>query len=329
MPSADMSRILRVELPAVAASEVERYRRLRRIRVRSVDAKIGDMAVESASRVRCLLPFTRESTDRNAATLIARFLAAEASAVGIVDAKSALRRTNVDRYLSARSRRGTERSLRECRSVLYAAGRGLHPREYPAARVLPAPRFKRQEAASERRVRELYALLPGLPAQLSRRLEVLLDLSYGAGARPTDLKSLRGSAISQVQHDGRKVSVLTLANLAGGVRQVPVLDAVIGARLAARAQHVGDDLMLTPGKGGAERNAPYRISEDLKRLGYGGVSAAALRNRWALNLAERVPATLLVQLADVVDIRVLADQRRQLPTYAVRHAVTVMAEALR
>lgn len=323
------ARVPVAELPAPAECDLDRYRRLLTVRVRSMDPTIGEEGVESAARARCLLPFTRESTDRNAAALIARFLVAEASAVGAVEAKSAFRRTNVDRYLNVRARRGTERSLRECRNVLYAVGRVIHPREYPAARVLPAPRFTRQEAASTRHVRELYALVPGLPASLSGRLQVLIDLSYGAGARPADLKELRGNAIKHIRYDGRPITVVTLPNLSGGVREVPVLDAPIGGRIAAWADHVGDDLLLTPGRGKAERNAPNRVSEHLRRLGYGGVSVTALRNRWVLDLAERVPAALLVQLADVVDIRVLADQREQLITYRTRHAVTVMAEALR
>lgn len=328
-PNAVMPRPVVSELPLPKDCDRERYERLLAIRVRSVDSGIGKAAVESAARVRCLLPFTCESTDRNAASLIARFLVAEASVVGVVDARRTFRRANVDRYLTERARRRTERSLRECRNVLYAAGRVLHPREYPAARVLPAPRFKRQEAASMHRVQALYALVPGLPASLSRRLEVLVDLAYGAGARPADLKTLRGSAISSVRHEGRDLTVVTLPNLGGGTRQVPVFDAVIGSRIADHANHVGDGLLLTPGRDEAERNAPNRISEHLRRLGYGGVSVTALRNRWVLDLAERVPAALLVQLADVVDARVLADQRGQLPTYSLHHSVSVMGEVRR
>ncbi len=327
--TAVMSRPVVSALPLPKDCDRERYERLLVIRVRSVDSGIGEAAVENAARVRCLLPFTCASTDRNAASLIARFLVAEASVVGVVDAKSSFRRANVDRYLAARARRRTERSLRECRNVLYAAGRVMHPPEYPAARVLPAPRFKRQEAASVHRVQALYALVPGLPASLARRLEVLIDLSYGAGARSADLKMLRGSAISTVRHDGRELTVVTLPNLGGGTRQVPVFDAVIGSRIADLANHVGDGLLLAPGRDEAERNAPNRISEHLRRLGYGGVSVTALRNRWVLDLAERVPAALLVQLADVVDTRVFADQRGQLPTYSLRHSVAVMGEVQR
>ncbi len=75
-----------------------------------------------------------------------------------------------------------------------------------------------------------------------------------------------------------------------------------------------------------ERNATNRIGEQLRARGHGTINAAALRNRWILDLADRVPAALLLQLADVVDVQVLADQRTQLPIYSIYRAIALMTE---
>lgn len=310
-------------------SESDRFEGLCTVRVRANDDEIAAAAVKYAAHIRCLQQFTCESTDRKATALLARFFVSEAMAVGVLDPKSALHRGHVDYYQQSRVRCRSERSLRELRNILYAAGRVLHPREFPAPRVLPAPRFVRQAAASRQRVRDLYALVPGLPTSLSYRLEVLLDLAYGAGARPTELKVLRGNAINGVKHQGRVVTVVTLPNLAGGQRHVPVFDAIIGTRLLDRARQAGDRLVLAPQCAYAERNMINRISEHLVRLGYKGVNVAELRHRWVLDLAEQIPAALLLQLADVVDLQILADQRGQLPTYTLQHTITLMAEVRR
>jgi hypothetical protein len=194
---------------------------------------------------------------------------------------------------------------------------------------LPAPRPKRQKAASYDDIRKLYRLIQELPHALGTRVQVLADLSYGVGARPGDFKVLRGTAITTVRSHGRAICVVTLPNNAGGVRKVPVMESGINARLLALAARVGDDLVLAPDKEFAERNLVNRISEHMRRRGYPGVQPAALRNRWILDLAERIPAALLLQLADVLDVRVLADQRGQLPHYKVRHTITILQEALR
>jgi DNA-binding PucR family transcriptional regulator len=140
---------------------------------------------------------------------------------------------------------------------------------------------------------------------------------------------LRGTAITTVRSNGRAICVVSLPNSAGGVRQVPVLDAGVNARLLALAARAGNDLVLAPNREFAERNIVNRIGEDMRRRGYPGLQPAALRNRWILDLAERIPAALLLQLADVLDVRVLSDQRGQLPHYKVRHTITLLQEGPR
>ncbi len=314
-------------LPDPGPDRLERMRVLTGITIRHDDPQVAIDAVTQAATVRCMIEFTRTSTDVKACAELARFLG-WAAVDGVVDARRALHRSGVDEYLTLQGYR-RPRGLRECRQILYTAGRLFHPREFPPARVLPAPRPKRQTAASHDDIRKLYRLIQEMPPALGMRALALADLSYGVGARPADFKVLRGTAITTVRSDGRAICVVTLPNNAGGVRQVPVLDPGINGRLLALAARAGDDLVLAPNREFAERNIVNRIGEDMRRRGYPGPQPAALRNRWILDLAERIPAALLLQLADVLDIRVLADQRGQLPHYKVRHTITLLREGLR
>ncbi len=72
------------------------------------------------------------------------------------------------------------------------------------------------------------------------------------------------------------------------------------------------------------RNAANKVSESLIRRSDNGVNAAAVRRRWMLDLAETVPAALLMQLADVKELRVLAEQRHHLPSFEIHHGVSWM-----
>lgn len=311
-------------VPAANVESHQRYERLASLTIRTGDPEYRREAVREAARLRCLTPVVAASTDRNATQLIARFVAAEANYYGAVDARRAFRRVNVDRHIHEASRK-TERSVRELRSVLYGAGRLLHPREFPAARVLPAPRFKRQVAASSQEIHRLEDLLTALPQALRPRLQLLLDLGLGVGARSADVKTMRGTAVAEASGTGRDAVVtVTLPNLAGGSRVIPVADPGIAKRLMVRARQVGPDKLLLTGGDEWEKNAVNRVAEAMVRLGHAGVNLAALRNTWILRLSERIPAALLMQLADVVDIRVLSDQRSLLRRYDLSESIHIL-----
>lgn len=87
--------------------------------------------------------------------------------------------------------------------------------------------------------------------------------------------------------------------------------------------------MLAPHALTAERNVVNRVSEQLRSLGHPGLDPVALRNRWVLDLAERVPAVLLQQLADLCELRILVDERALVQQYKLRHAITLLTEARR
>lgn len=313
--------------PPSTPDRAERYARLTKRKIRHTNPVVAEAAVQAAATVACMFEYTAQTTENERMSTLARF-AAWAAVGDVVDLDRALHKGIVDEYIVLCAHRAP-RGLRECRNVLYNAGRLLHPNDFPPARVLPAPRPLRQEAASHHQIDRLYRCVASLPGTLGTQAQVLMDLCYGVGARSADFKTLRGTAITVMRSHSRAICVVELPNNAGGFRYVPVFDKKVNARLLGLAARVGDGLVLAPTKDIAERNIANRVSERLRKRGYPGISATALRNRWILDLAERIPATLLVQLADVLDMRVLADQRGKLPRYKVRHTIAVLEEARR
>lgn len=325
--SAFMQRAALTPPPEPGPDREERMAMLTAIRIRYPDPEIAREAVLQAAKVQCMTEFTTAATDKKACAEVARHLA-WAAVGGVVDAKRALKRGPVDERLEVTGAQ-SPRGHRQVRHVLYTAGRLFHPREYPPERVTPVARTKRR-AASYDEIRSFYRVVWELPTPLGMRALALADLSYGVGARAADFKVLRGTAITTVRSHGRAICVVALPNAAGGARQVPVLEPGINSRLIELAARVGDGLVLAPNAEFAERNIVNRISEKLTNKGYPPVRAAALRNRWILDMAERrIPTAMLLQLADVADLRVLSDLRKELPHFKIRHAITIQQESLR
>lgn len=154
----------------------------------------------------------------------------------------------------------------------------------------------------------------------------MLDCCLGAGARPADFKELTGNSITEASWDGDTVAIVRLPNLAGGTRLVPVGDAKASERLLALADCKKSEYLLSSAGGHVERNAVNRVAEKLRKRGLPGVDAVAPRNRWVLDMAARIPAALMLQLADVTTAQILSDQRDQLPTFGLQHAIALTKE---
>jgi hypothetical protein len=315
------------ELPALPPSENDRLARLLRQTVTAENPEVARAAIEAAAALRCQVPFTTAEQDRKTVGHVARFLVW--SAFGdVVDPVRAFTKANVDEHLAATATK-SKRSYEQRRYVLYGTGRRLHPQQFPLAQPKNPPMRHHHPVASHAEIRRLRTIIPRLPARLGQRIQTLLDLSYGAGTRPADFRTLRGTAITGVTVDGRAIAVVSLPNLGGGVRQVPVVDPGISGRLLGMAANMGDRLVLAPHAAIAERNIVNRVSEQLRNHGHAGLDSIALRNRWVLDLAERVPAVLLQQLADVCELRILVDQRSSVTQFKLRHAITILNEAWR
>lgn len=318
----------RLELPAFGPHiDPDRYARLNGIDVlRGVKKAYVAPSIETGKRLWCLTDEATSYTDRDAVRTVARFLAIDADRMDAFNFKASFRRANVDTYLNYLQTYRPARSMRTIRGHLYAVGRLVHEREYPQRQALAQPHVPRTPAASPKLIDELYALAPTLPTSLSQRLFVVLDCCLGAGARAGDFKALTGHSISQASWDGEPVAIVSLPNNAGGHRQVPVADVEISQRLLALASTRKSGFLLRNANGEVERNATNRVAEHLRNRGYRGFDASALRNRWLIEMATRVPAALMLQLADVQTAQILSDQRDHLPTFALQHAIALTKE---
>lgn len=301
----------------VRGQQPERFDRLAKIRKRNPPTGIEATFILLAAALRCLYPECSHRTDLAAAGVLRRYLRNYVELHGTLDPYAAMRRSNVDAYLLRANNRGDDKSLHTFKATLYQSGRKVHPHQYPKGTLILSRKPRALPPVPDAIVAELYATAAALADDLGRRAEVLLDLGLGAGARPRDFHLLRGSDITSIRYDGRDVAVVRLSNLAGGHRQIPILDRAMSRRILQRAKDVGDGLLLAPG-GPAERNLTNRVTEHLKLRGHRGIDLKALRNNWILTTAERVPTTMFLQLADVSTTLCLADHRERFPRYGVR-----------
>jgi hypothetical protein len=302
---------------------------LRAFRQRASDSSLSQSAVESAALVWARTQFSAAGTDRQAMSILSRLLLDEGLLYGFVDARRALKRTSVDRWLIRFGQRRTKNSLRTYKSLLYTAGRALWPNEYPAPRAVDAARGKSRPAAKREDVRDLHGLAPTLSLSLRRRVNAVLDLCGSAGARPGELKQLLGTDIRALDVGSHRVAVVRIKSRIGVVREVPVVQPAAVPRLLELAEAVGPGRVLSSERSdGASRNAVNDIAGALRREGHPGINPEQLRNRWVLDLAARVPATLLLQLADVGDLRILSDQRQLLPRYETSAAAATLLEVV-
>ena len=308
-------------------TDMLRYERLAQVRIIGVDARFKGPALLTARRLRCQMAASSGNTDAESTARIAHYVVSEAERTGELNYKRIFRRAAVDRYLEYHTRRLTPRTMRTLQNQLYAAGRLVHPQEFPRKNALGSPHVRRARAATLADIDHAYAIAPTLPAAMRRDLMILLDLCFGAGARANDFKMLKGASITQASWEGEALAVVHLPNRDGSSRSVPVADREISARLIDLAKARGSNYLLASPGCEVERNAANRISERLRDRGIKSLSAAALRNRWLLELAVRVPAALMLQLADVETAQILSDQRDQLPTYGLQHAIAITKEA--
>lgn len=305
------------------AQQPERFARLAKIRKRKPQQGIDADIIAAAAALRCLHPECAHRTDLAATGVLRRYLRNYVELHGVLDPAAAMRRSNVDAYLLRANNRGDDKSLHTFKSGLYQAGRAIHPRQYPNGSFVLSRRPRALPPVPDPIVAELYATAAALTDELGRRAELLLDLGLGAGARPRDFHLLRGSDITSIRFGGRDVAVVRLPNIAGGHRQIPILDPAKSRRILQRAKDVGDALLLAPG-GPAERNVTNRVTEHLKLRGHRGIDLKALRNNWILTTAERVPTTMFLQLADVSTTLCLASFRERFPRYGLRAAAVAM-----
>lgn len=298
-----------------------RFERLLPVKIRCRDQALGEEAVRIAAAFQCALREATEGTDVAVTQALARYFAVEAAVTGRLDPRSALRRANVDRYLTEQIEFGSK-SLRSLRWMFYSAGCLLHPGEFPRENAV-AYRTNHVPAAAPDEVRRLYGLVPTLPTLLAQRLQAVVDLCWGVGARRADFRYLKGNSISVRRRDGRPVALVELRNNSGGTRLVPAIEPILVDNLARLSDYAGDGLVLAPHKQTTHRNELNRVAEGLRKRGHRGYNPVALRHRWMVDLAEQLPAALVLYLADIGDLRVISLHQR-IPEYKLERILTAM-----
>lgn len=287
--------------------------------IRVPEGPFRGQALVCAAMLQARTRFVSDDVDRKAVRVIAHLLYDDALEWQEVDERRALTKDSVNRWLVRQAKRVSGRSVKTYEQILNTVGRQMYPQQFPEARVISGSRKKGQRAVAPGTAAELYSVVPSLNPGSAQMLLWVLDLVTGAGLRSSEIKDLRGSDFTVVHLGlGRDVVVVRIVSRWGKPRRVPVIDPAKGHRLLTRAREVGSGAFLPlTADGQLDRNILNRVNAVLKEQGFPTVDALGLRNRWLVDLASSpgVPAAALLSLAGVSDLRVLADQVEQLPTY--------------
>lgn len=277
--------------------DIDRLNRLRGMGIKVRQPEVGESVREDAARVQASVPFRSEIVDRDAFGSIVHLLVAYFYDCGRVDPLRALRRSNIDSYLSTRAR-PTRRTVRY---LLYAAGRSFHPNEFPPASTLDAPRQNRTPPTTPEEIAALYRVALTLGEKWSPTLTVLLDLIYGAGARPQELKHLRRSDVRIQRHHGQRWVIVTLQTPRTDPRDVPIIDKQISDRLERHVADARHDHLLAFGSNPTvERNGINRVNDRLaERHLPERLNAKALRHAWMRKAAGVLPVDQFCYLAGI------------------------------
>lgn len=277
-------------------------------------------------------PFTAEQTDQRRIGQTYALLAEDTELHGNVDPKRAFRFSNVREHLERRRQSGlSANSCNSIRSNLYALGRCIAPKNYPA-KPAASGRPSVKCAATEHEVRALEAAATRIGGVLGGRLRTILDLTTRAGARATELTQVRGRDIVEQMIDGRLILTVQLVNpKSGRIRHVPVLDQMVARRLAETAEAVGSGARLL-GTPGNLKNAINKVfSTARERHGVTiQVTADQLRGYYVTRLSQApVPVVLVQQIADMGNSHSLYEWTKNLEAPTLPEQVRMLAGALR
>lgn len=264
--------------------------------------------------------------DKYLSSVLARLFAYDVDLHGEGDLQRATHRAQIDGYLASR-REMPRTSFRNLRADLYGLGRHMHPTEFPE------PNRRSEDPlctppAEPATVRLLYsrAVMAGGIHQV--RAETVLDLAHGVGARTAEILPMRGRQVSTTSWLGRTVTVVQLSRKRADdstiERTVPVMDQEVAARLRHRAAQAGADGFMVPRRG--EGFGIDRIKDQIQRRINSDypLNVESLRNAYVKTMASRVPAALLMQLADLSRSSTLMDLSREFEPIGLSDAIEHM-----
>lgn len=317
--TAQADRIIVADIP-VDDLDAARLERLRGLQVKVRQPAVAELVRECAARVQASVPYRSEGTDRDGFTCVVQLLVAYYYDSGRVDPIRALRRTNVDAYLTSR-KRPTRRTIRY---LLYAAGRVFAAQEFPPAQILDAPRQTRTTAATPEEITALYRVAVTLGDKWQPALTLLLDLIYGTGARPQELKHLRRSDVRVEHLHGVRWVVVTLQTPSTQPREVPVLDPETADRIERYVGSAPHEHLLAFGRTPTvERNAVNRVNDRLaERRQPERIDSKAVRHAWMTRIARLVRIDQFCYLAGLRTLEHIRDLELIGPTTADLAGIT-------
>lgn len=309
----------------IPAGQEDRFERLSLLTSTVGKPEVRAAAARVGAGLVCQLPSRAGVTDEAEVRHVIRFIAGYVEPELPIDVSEVFRRSVVDGYVNHLLVTGRGRGARSYRSIYYGLGRLVHPREYPLPRATSnVPKRRPHSPATDAQIKDWYSTAASLPGEQGRRAYVSLDLALGAGIRQGELLRVRGTSITSTPHFGGELAVVTLPNRAGGKRHVPIIDHSRSERILQRANEVGDASLLTPGCAVPERNGANRLNDVLRERGHRPINLLSARERWIHDLAQTVPASLLIQLADISTFAALTDHRQLFPKYGIRATVAAL-----
>ncbi|MCT1493035.1 hypothetical protein M3G47_08475 [Corynebacterium sanguinis] len=308
--------------------DVDRWQRLRAFGINRPAGPLRDAAIEAAALVWAHTPPRTERGDETAVRHLAACLYDEAVLYGVVDEERALTREKVDAWLGGQCP-GSMWSRRTYRTDLYAAGRVLYPREYPAVQAPLAPRPSPVAPATTTAVAELYAATTHLPEAHRKQAVTILDMVTGAGLTSPQVKALCGSHVQGVGTPAGHVAVIAVPYRGQIIRRTPVLCTVRSGRLLERAERVGEGRLLP---GASDSNAVNRVNGMLSQRGLPTIDVPALRHGWLLDLATHPHLTMtgFLAITGTTGVRAMGDLSEHVPVVDIDDlAARLMAEGPR
>lgn len=285
--------------------------------IRVTDDKVLAAAAEVVMRD----PAQEERTDKRRMLCVAVLLMRDTETHGDIDTDRAFRRTNVDLHVRAEYAGYERKTVETYRADLYRYGRRIHPVEYPSRAKQPG-RVCVQEPYSAVEVTRFWTYAQTLPPMTGVRMQIMLALAAGAGARPEEMSQLRTEDVSVTRHD---VEVRLTSRRHGGSRVVPVVGADAVAAIRARVATGSVDFMV-PGRD--RRNAGSRLNSLLRGQGRTvTINPRRLRHFWIVQLAGTcIPTALLLSLADLGDSHTLHELRPFMRSFEQREVRAWMKE---
>lgn len=253
--------------------------------------------------------------DSDAFGELARYLQSWAIGHGYLDPIEALRGPEIARWAAGVRRDGGKPgTLKTRRGRLVEVGRLFNPEDFRPGRsestVSQADRLAPVPDSDLVMIRHYAALAPD---DLRERFETIFAVVPWTGARPAELRRLRGTDIRRLAGPTGDVAIVTLTNSRGVSREVPVVDTDAASRLLELAATRGGQPIVRSG----ERNALNRCREYLKRRGVTvDFTVDRLRSAWLVRLAStRLPLAYALYLADTWDTRIFRQLQGHLPSY--------------